>query len=67
MGLQLGDCVGIMAGNRYEYIEVFLGGGRLGCPVVVLNNTYTPDELIRAVRQSCMSRKSLFCLRAPDD
>ncbi|RLL96996.1 hypothetical protein CFD26_104371 [Aspergillus turcosus] len=52
MGLQPGDCVGIMAGNCYQYIEVFLGGGRIGCPVVVLNNTYTPDELTRAVRQS---------------
>ncbi|KAF7162830.1 hypothetical protein CNMCM5623_007952 [Aspergillus felis] len=52
MGLQPGDCVGIMAGNCYQYIEAFLGGGRIGCPVVVLNNTYTPVELTRAVRQS---------------
>ncbi|RHZ58389.1 uncharacterized protein CDV56_105762 [Aspergillus thermomutatus] len=52
MGLQPGDCVGILAGNCYQYTEVFLGGGRIGCPVVVLNNTYTPEELTRAVRQS---------------
>ncbi|PYH40467.1 acetyl-CoA synthetase-like protein [Aspergillus saccharolyticus JOP 1030-1] len=52
MGLRPGDCVGIMAGNCYQYIEVFLGGGRIGCPVVVLNNTYTPGELTRAVHQS---------------
>ncbi|PWY65929.1 acetyl-CoA synthetase-like protein [Aspergillus eucalypticola CBS 122712] len=52
MGLRPGDCVGIMAGNCYQYIEVFLGGGRIGCPVVVLNNTYTPSELTRAVHQS---------------
>ncbi|KAJ5683496.1 acetyl-CoA synthetase-like protein [Penicillium macrosclerotiorum] len=54
MGLRHGDCVGIMAGNCYQYIEVFLGGARIGCPVVVLNNTYTPPELLNAVhRSSC--------------
>jgi acyl-CoA synthetase (AMP-forming)/AMP-acid ligase II len=53
MGLQHGDCVGIMAGNCYQYIEVFLGGARIGCPVVVLNNTYTPAELENAVSRSC--------------
>ncbi|CAG8882690.1 unnamed protein product [Penicillium salamii] len=52
MGLRHGDCVGIMAGNCYEYIEVFLGGARIGCPVVVLNNTYTPIELSNAVQRS---------------
>ncbi|CEL10960.1 hypothetical protein ASPCAL14067 [Aspergillus calidoustus] len=58
LGLQHGDCVGIMAGNCYQYIEVFLGGARIGCPVVVLNTTYTPEELRNAVRQS--SCKVLF-------
>jgi acyl-CoA synthetase (AMP-forming)/AMP-acid ligase II len=53
MGLGHGDCIGIMAGNCYQYIEVFLGGARIGCPVVVLNNTYTPSELANAVRRSC--------------
>lgn len=52
MGLRHGDCVGIMAGNCYQYIEVFLGGARIGCPVVVLNNTYTPVELQKAVSRS---------------
>ncbi|KAJ5864140.1 uncharacterized protein N7529_006056 [Penicillium soppii] len=52
MGLHHGDCVGILAGNCYQYIEVFLGGARIGCPVVVLNNTYTPAELENAVRRS---------------
>jgi acyl-CoA synthetase (AMP-forming)/AMP-acid ligase II len=55
MGLHHGDCVGILAGNCYQYIEVFLGGARIGCPVVVLNNTYTPAELENAVRRSCKS------------
>jgi acyl-CoA synthetase (AMP-forming)/AMP-acid ligase II len=52
-GLQHGDCVGIMAGNCYQYIEVFLGAGRIGCPVVVLNNTYSPAELSNAASASC--------------
>lgn len=54
-GLRHGDCIGIMDGNSYEYIEVFLGAARIGCPVVVLNNTYTPDELRNAVYRSCSS------------
>ncbi|KAF9250418.1 hypothetical protein DTO027I6_4047 [Penicillium roqueforti] len=54
MGLHHGDCVGILAGNCYQYVEVFLAGARIGCPVVVLNNTYTPAELENAVlRSSC--------------
>ena len=52
MGLKHGDCVGIQAGNCYQYIEVFLGAARIGCPVVVLNNTYTPDELVNATSRS---------------
>lgn len=52
-GLRHGDCIGIMDGNSYEYIEVFLGASRIGCPVVVLNNTYSPDELRNAVYRSC--------------
>ncbi|KAF9889611.1 hypothetical protein FE257_007119 [Aspergillus nanangensis] len=51
-GLRHGECVGIMAGNCFQYIEVFLGASRIGCPVVVLNNTYTPGELKNAVRTS---------------
>lgn len=59
MGLKKGDCVGIMAGNCYQYIEVFLGGARIGCPVVVLNNTYSPGELQSAVFRS---GKRFLCL-----
>ncbi|KXJ85715.1 hypothetical protein Micbo1qcDRAFT_127508 [Microdochium bolleyi] len=51
-GVVHGDHIGIMAGNRFEYIDVVLGAGRIGCPVVVLNNTYTPDELLSAVTRS---------------
>ncbi|KAH7124861.1 hypothetical protein B0J13DRAFT_149634 [Dactylonectria estremocensis] len=57
-GLGHGDVVGIMAGNRHEYISVFLGAARVGCPVVVLNMTYTPEELKNAVRLS--SCKAVF-------
>lgn len=50
LGLKHGDSIGIIAGNRYEYIETFLGAGRIGCPFVVLNNTYSPKELISALK-----------------
>ncbi|KAL6229007.1 hypothetical protein BDW75DRAFT_246123 [Aspergillus navahoensis] len=54
IGLKHGGPVGIMAGNRYEYLEVFLACARIGCPVVMLNNTCTPKELESAVtRSSC--------------
>ena len=59
--LRRGDCVGIMAGNCYQYIEVFLGAARIGCPVVVLNNTYTPDELRSAVSISGKFSLQCFC------
>lgn len=52
LGLRHGDCVGIMAGNRFEYLETLLGASRLGCPVVVLNTTYTPYELQNALQKS---------------
>lgn len=58
VGLQPSDCVGILAGNCYQYIEMFLGSGRAGCPVMVLNNTYTPQELLRAV---ALTRKLFSC------
>ncbi|KAJ5901467.1 acetyl-CoA synthetase-like protein [Penicillium taxi] len=51
-GLRLGDCVAVMAGNRYEYIQVFLAGGRIGCPVLPINNAYTPVEVLRALQKS---------------
>lgn len=51
-GLKPGDCVGVFAGNRCEYVEVFLGAGAIGCPVVVLNAGYTPTELRDAIAYS---------------
>nr|POE53256.1 putative acyl-coa synthetase yngi [Quercus suber] len=48
-GLQNGECVGIVAGNCCEYVEVFAGAARIGCKTVVLNSNYTPAELLNAV------------------
>lgn len=53
LGLKHGDSIGIIAGNRYEYIETFLGAGRIGCPFAVLNNTYSPKELVTALKVAC--------------
>jgi acyl-CoA synthetase (AMP-forming)/AMP-acid ligase II len=52
-GLRNGDMVAIMAGNRVEYIDFMLGAARIGCPLVVLNNTYTPSELHSALKRTC--------------
>ncbi|CAK7235925.1 hypothetical protein SBRCBS47491_009462 [Sporothrix bragantina] len=48
-GLKHGDVIGIMAYNRYEYIETFLAGGRIDCPVVLMNNMFSPVELEHAM------------------
>lgn len=48
-GIKRGDCLGIIAGNCYQYIDVFLGGGRIGCSVAVMNKTFSPAELQSAV------------------
>lgn len=55
-GLKHGDNVAIMAGNCYQYIEAFLGCARIGCPFVVLNNTYTSKELVSALKSTCELR-----------
>jgi mevalonyl-CoA ligase len=50
-GLQPGDRIGIMAGNCYQYLELFLGAARVRCPAVVINNTFGPDELKRSISE----------------
>ncbi|OCT45932.1 putative acyl-CoA synthetase YngI [Cladophialophora carrionii] len=57
-GLKHGDHIAIMAGNCYQYIETFLAAARIGCPFVVLNNTYTAKELVSALK--VVSCKLLF-------
>lgn len=52
-GLKHGECVAIMAGNCFQYIEAFLGASLIGCPYVVLNNTYSAKELVEALRITC--------------
>ncbi|OAP55000.1 hypothetical protein AYL99_10700 [Fonsecaea erecta] len=52
-GLRHGDNVAIMAGNCYQYLETFVAAARIGCPFVVLNNTYTPKEMVSALSVSC--------------
>lgn len=48
-GVRHGDCIGIFAGNCAEYAELFFACGRIGAILVVLNATYTSEELKRAV------------------
>ncbi|KAJ8118964.1 hypothetical protein OPT61_g153 [Boeremia exigua] len=57
-GVKNGDRVAIMAGNRIEYIDVLLAAARIGCPLVVVNNTYTELELISALQR--ISPKAIF-------
>ncbi|KIX97674.1 uncharacterized protein Z520_06452 [Fonsecaea multimorphosa CBS 102226] len=52
-GLRHGDNIAIMAGNCYQYLETFIAAARIGCPFVVLNNTYTPKELVSALSVTC--------------
>lgn len=51
-GVKRGECVGIMAGNCYQYIEIFLGAGRIGSPVAVFNNTFSPQELVTMIART---------------
>ena len=43
-GVQPGDRVGILAGNRAEYAAAFFACMRVDAILVILNNTYTPSE-----------------------
>ena len=51
-GLKHGDRVGIMAGNCFQYIECFLGAGRIGCLFVVFNIAFTVQEFKLALSTS---------------
>ena len=48
LGVSHGDCVGVFAGNCAEYAELFFACGRIGAILVVLNATYTSEELKHA-------------------
>ncbi|KAF2035282.1 acetyl-CoA synthetase-like protein [Setomelanomma holmii] len=51
-GIKNGDFVAVKAGNRIEYIDFVLAAARIGCPLVILNNTYTPHELVSALERT---------------
>ncbi|KAK4495535.1 hypothetical protein PRZ48_013867 [Zasmidium cellare] len=51
-GAAAGDHIGILAGNRHEYLEIFLGAARIGCAVVCLSCAYTVAEAENALRGS---------------
>lgn len=52
MGVKPGDRIGILAGNCAEYVAVFFGVVYIGGVLVVLNNTYTTGEALRALEHS---------------
>lgn len=45
-----GDRIGIMAGNCEQYVAVFFACMRVGCILVILNNTYTSSEARYALK-----------------
>jgi acyl-CoA synthetase (AMP-forming)/AMP-acid ligase II len=53
-GVKPSDSVSILAGNRYEYLEVVVGGALIGCSVLVLHTTYKPWELYNALEKTSM-------------
>lgn len=58
LGIQPGDRVGILAGNRAEYVELLFACGLIGAILAVLNNTFTPSELHNALSHSGNRLKS---------
>jgi acyl-CoA synthetase (AMP-forming)/AMP-acid ligase II len=57
-GIRHSDCIGIMAGNRHEYLEVVIGATSIGCHVLTLNTTYKPWELRNALQKTCERSES---------
>ncbi|KAE8151183.1 acetyl-CoA synthetase-like protein [Aspergillus avenaceus] len=53
VGLKYKDCVGIMAGNCLEYLEIFVGAALIGCSVLPLNTMYGAWEVQNAIKKSC--------------
>lgn len=49
-GIRPGDRIGIMAGNCEQYVSVFFACMRMGCILVILNNTYTSSEALYALK-----------------
>lgn len=51
-GVKPNECVAILAGNRFEYLEVVVGGALIGCSVLVLHTTYKPWELQNSLHRT---------------
>ncbi|KAI1620270.1 long-chain fatty-acid-CoA ligase [Exophiala viscosa] len=49
-GIRSGDRIAIMAGNCEQYVSVFFAAMRIGCILVIFNNTYTSPEAQYALR-----------------
>jgi hypothetical protein len=60
VGIRQGDRIGIMAGNCEQYVSVLFAAVRVGAILVVLNNTYTAAEALRALRHTGMYTKHVF-------
>lgn len=54
LGIRPGERIGILAGNCAEYVAVFFAAGYMGAILVVLNNTYTTQEALNALKHSGM-------------
>ena len=52
MKIQIGDRIGIMAGNCEQYAAVFFAAAKVGAMLVILNNTYTATEAMYAIEFS---------------
>jgi acyl-CoA synthetase (AMP-forming)/AMP-acid ligase II len=55
VGIRPGDRIGIMAGNCEQYVAAVFATARVGAILVVLNNTYTAAEALRALRHTGIS------------
>jgi acyl-CoA synthetase (AMP-forming)/AMP-acid ligase II len=52
VGIRREDRIGIMAGNCEQYVAIVFAAARIGAILVVLNNTYTAAEALRALRHT---------------
>jgi fatty-acyl-CoA synthase len=52
--LAKGDRVGLLAGNRVEYVDLFFATAKAGVVLVPLGTRLTPAELTHIVRDSGM-------------
>lgn len=52
VGIRAGDRVAVMAGNCEQFAALIFGTAKIGAILVVLNNTYTEFEAVRAMRHT---------------